>query len=54
MKIIKRDGRIVDYKKKKIVIAIEKANNEVRDEDKIARKEYLLDIFEEFSENKYK
>ena len=29
MKVIKRDGRAVDYNKEKIVIAIEKANKEV-------------------------
>ena len=32
MKVIKRDGRVVDYNKDKILIAIEKANNEVIDE----------------------
>ena len=30
MKVIKRDGRVVDYDRQKIVIAIEKANKEVR------------------------
>ena len=29
MKVIKRDGRIVDYDKSKIKIAVEKANREV-------------------------
>ena len=29
MKVIKRDGRAVDYNKEKIVTAIEKANKEV-------------------------
>ena len=29
MKIIKRDGRIVDYDRQKIAVAIEKANGEV-------------------------
>ena len=29
MKIIKRDGTIVDYNKEKIKVAIQKANNEV-------------------------
>ena len=28
MKVIKRDGRVVDYDRSKIAIAIEKANNE--------------------------
>ena len=34
MKVIKRDGRIVDYDKSKIVIAINKANKEVQDKEK--------------------
>ena len=34
MKIIKRDGRIVDYDRQKIEVAIEKAN---RDDDISAR-----------------
>jgi len=39
MKVIKRDGRIVDYDGTKIIMAVEKANNEVRSNEKItARK----------------
>ena len=34
MKVIKRDGHIVDYDKEKIEIAIGKANNEVPEEEK--------------------
>jgi len=34
MKVIKRDGHIVDYDKEKIVIAIGKANEEVIDTEK--------------------
>ncbi len=37
MKIVKRDGHIVDYDKSKIEIAIEKANNEVSDDEKISQ-----------------
>ena len=37
MKIIKRDGRKVDYDRDKIVIAISKANKEVGGKDKISR-----------------
>ncbi len=37
MKIVKRDGHIVDYDKSKIEIAIEKANNEVNDSEKISQ-----------------
>ena len=35
MKIIKRDGHIVDYSPDKIEIAIKKANDEVKEEDKV-------------------
>ena len=37
MKIVKRDGRKVDYDRDKIVIAISKANKEVGGKDKISR-----------------
>ena len=39
MKIVKRDGHIVDYDKSKIEIAIEKANNEVNDDEKISKEQ---------------
>ena len=39
MKVIKRDGRVVDYDRNKITIAIEKANNEVIEEKEKASKE---------------
>ena len=39
MKVIKRDGRAVDYEKSKIEIAIEKANNEVKGDDKASKEE---------------
>ena len=39
MKIVKRDGHIVDYDKEKIRIAIGKANNEVSEEEKVTEKE---------------
>ena len=34
MKVIKRDGRAVDYNREKIAIAIEKANKEVKPKEK--------------------
>ena len=34
MKIIKRDGRAVDYNREKIAIAIEKANKEVKPKER--------------------
>lgn len=43
MKVIKRDGRAVDYDKEKIVIAIEKANKEVRPKER-ANKEEIKEI----------
>ena len=43
MKIIKRDGRAVDYDREKIQIAIEKANKEVRQKER-ATKEEIKDI----------
>lgn len=39
MKVIKRDGSSVDYDRSKIVIAIEKANAEVSEEDRLARED---------------
>lgn len=45
MKIIKRDGRAVDYDRQKIVVAIEKANQEVRRSER-ANKEDIKTIIE--------
>ena len=39
MKIVKRDGRIVEYNADKIKVAIGKANNEVPDDERIADKD---------------
>ena len=39
MKVIKRDGHIVDYDPQKILAAIGKANNEVEEEDKASERE---------------
>ena len=36
MNVVKRDGRVVDYNRSKIVIAIHKANEEVAEKDKIS------------------
>ena len=43
MKVIKRDGRAVDYNKEKIAIAIDKANQEVRQKER-ASKEQIKEI----------
>lgn len=45
MKIIKRDGRVVDYDRQKISIAIQKANEEVKGREK-ASKEDIKGIIE--------
>ena len=39
MKVIKRDGRAVEYERNKIEVAIEKANNEVRGKEKATKDE---------------
>ena len=39
MKIIKRDGTIVDYNPEKIKIAIQKANNEVSNRERASEKQ---------------
>ncbi|MBR3697777.1 MAG: anaerobic ribonucleoside-triphosphate reductase [Clostridia bacterium] len=49
MKIVKRDGHIVDYDPEKIRIAIQKANNEVRGKEK-ASKDEIEDIIKYIEE----
>ena len=39
MKVVKRDGSIVDYNPDKIVSAIEKANKEVLPEERVVKKD---------------
>ena len=39
MKVIKRDGRVVDYDKSKVATAIEKANTEVRRKEKASKED---------------
>ena len=48
MNVIKRDGRIVDYNRAKIIIAIQKANEEVKPKEKITSKqiEEIADVVE--------
>lgn len=52
MKVIKRDGRITDYNAEKIKLAIEKANQEVSDNEKISSKE--IDKIINYIENLHK
>lgn len=39
MKVIKRDGRAVDYNREKIQVAIEKANKEVKPRERASKEE---------------
>ena len=39
MKVIKRDGRVVDFNREKIAIAIEKANQEVTEKERADRQD---------------
>ena len=54
MKVIKRDGRAVDYDRKKIEIAINKANKEVIDEEKATKEDIkkIIDYIEAFGKKK--
>ncbi len=54
MKVIKRDGRAVEYEKSKIEIAIEKANNEVREKEKASKEEIknIIDYIEDLGKKR--
>ena len=54
MKIIKRDGHIVDYDPEKIRVAISKANNEVRGQEKVTKEqvEEIIDYIEELNKKR--
>ncbi len=54
MKVIKRDGRIVEFDNSKIQIAIEKANNEVQDEEKATKKdiEKIIEYIEKLNKRR--
>ena len=54
MKVIKRDGRVVDYDKNKIKIAIEKANNEVPKNQKATKEDIktVIEYIEELSKKR--
>ena len=53
MKVIKRDGRAVEYDREKIQIAIQKANKEVRQKER-ATKEQIKDIINYIEESNKK
>ena len=44
MKVIKRDGRVVDYNREKIVTAIQKANKEVKAKERASKEDIKLII----------
>ena len=50
MKVIKRDGRAVDYNRDKIVVAIEKANQEVRPKERATKLEIdeIIEYIQDF------
>ena len=54
MKLIKRDGRAVDYNKEKIVTAIEKANKEVRTKQRASKEEIkeIINYIEELDKKR--
>ena len=54
MKVIKRDGRIVDYDKSKIKIAVEKANKEVIEKEKATNQDIriITDYIEELGKKR--
>ena len=54
MKVIKRDGRAVDFDRQKIVIAIEKANQEVRKVERANKEDIkkIIEYIEEFGKKR--
>ncbi len=54
MKVIKRDGRAVDYDREKIKIAIEKANKEVKPKERATREEIkeIINYIEELGKKR--
>ena len=54
MKVIKRDGRVVDYDRTKVAIAIQKANEEVRRKEKATKEDIkmITDYIEEIEKKR--
>ena len=54
MKVIKRDGRVVDYDRAKVAIAIQKANEEVRRKEKATKEDIktITDYLEEIDKKR--
>ena len=55
MKVIKRDGRAVDYDRTKIKVAIEKANTEVRESERANKEEIqgIIKYIEDFGKKRF-
>lgn len=53
MKVIKRTGKEVDFDKQKIIVAVEKANNEALEKDRLlpSQIEAIADLVEQHAEN---
>ena len=54
MKIIKRDGRVVDYDRQKISTAIQKANEEVKGREKASKEDIkcIIEYIEELNKKR--
>ena len=54
MKIVKRDGQIVNYNRDKIIIAISKANKEVNEDHRVSKEqiEEIVCYIESLDKNK--
>lgn len=54
MKIIKRDGRVVDYDRQKIAIAIKKANEEVKGKEKATKEDinFIIEYIEDLNKKR--
>ena len=54
MKVIKRDGRVVDYDREKITIAIQKANGEVKARERATKEDIkmIIDYIEELDKKR--
>ena len=54
MKVIKRDGRVVDYDREKIAVAIQKANGEVKAKERATKEDIkmIIDYIEELDKKR--
>ena len=54
MKVIKRDGRTIDFDRHKVEVAIQKANKEVRGKEKATKQEIdeIIEYIEELGKKR--